>query len=84
MKVALTDQFNATSDQEFLITITNTPPYFLIDNLPKIRVPLKKTMIYNLTSIKDNEGNPITIKVCDLSNSSSVATNLPPHFIEIV
>jgi len=56
----------------------------LIDNLPGVRVQMNKTVMYDLAQIKDDENNPITIKICDLNNSTSVSTNLPPQYIEII
>ena len=84
MKVQLVDGFGASSFQEFEISISNTAPKFLIPNLPRIRVQMNKTMMYDLTKIKDDEDNPITIKVCDLNNPTSVSTYLPPQYIQII
>jgi hypothetical protein len=83
MMVKLIDEFSAISSQEFKFTISNTPPKFLIPILPNIRVQMNMTVEYDLSLIKDDEDNPITIKVCDLNNPTSVSTYLTPQFIEI-
>jgi hypothetical protein len=44
---------------------------------------MNMTVEYDLSLIKDDEDNPITIKVCDLNNPTSVSTYLTPQFIEI-
>jgi hypothetical protein len=83
MRVDLIDEFNAISNQEFSIKMTNTPPKFLIENLPNILVQMNKTSIYNLTSIIDDEDHPITIKISDLNNQNLASTNQPPRYIKI-
>ena len=45
---------------------------------------MNKTINYNITSIKDNEDNPITIKVCDFNKSNCASAYQLPKYISII
>ncbi len=71
------------SSQEFYVEVTNTAPYFLVTEIAPIpiKVRLNRTVTQNITSIKDKEGNPITIKLREINSTTNTIT--VPSFIQV-
>ncbi len=72
-----------SSFQEFTVEVTNTAPYFLVTEIAPIpiKVQLNRTVVQNITSIKDKEGNPITIILREINSTTNTITI--PSFIQV-